>query len=66
MYHFTLTAKHGDMHTFTQWSENHRQLGYVRGFGKTEAEALADAKAGLSGHAGHSAPAPNSHKARNF
>ncbi len=65
-HHFTLAAVHGDMHTFTQWTENHRAIAYVRGFGKTEAAALQDAMKDFSAHAEHAAPAPYSHKERNF
>jgi hypothetical protein len=65
-YHYTLTAQHGAMFTFTQWNENHRAVAFVRGFGKTEQEALANAVSELSTHPEHSAPAPYSAKSRNF
>jgi DNA-directed RNA polymerase subunit F len=65
-FHYTLATKHADMYTFTQWNENHRAIAHIRGFGKTESEALANAKSELSTHVEHSAPAPHSARARNF
>lgn len=65
-YHFTLTAQHGNMFTFTQWTQGHCPVALVRGFGATEAEALEDAKSDLSQHADHAAPAPRSAQARSF
>ena len=43
---FKLTARHGNMFTFAR-SVNGVLTDYLRGFGKTEAEALEDARSEL-------------------
>jgi len=66
MFTYTLAAKHGAMFTFTQLNQTQTAIAFVRGFGKTEQDALVNALSELSTHQEHSAPAPHSQKARNF